>query len=84
MITSIRLRWSGHLARIEEGSGDFRFLTGKPTGKKSLGRPRHRREGDIKCILKKWALIQRTGFFGSGQGLLVSPYERGIKPQGVS
>ena len=33
------LRWAGHLARMEKRSG-FKILTGKPTGKRRLGRPR--------------------------------------------
>ena len=33
MIKSRRLRWAGHVARMEEGGSDFKVLTGKPTGK---------------------------------------------------
>ena len=33
VIKSRRLRWSCHVARIEEDSSDFKILTGKPTGK---------------------------------------------------
>ena len=29
-----RLRWAGHVARIEEGRSAFKILTGKPTGKR--------------------------------------------------
>jgi hypothetical protein len=39
---SIRLRWAGHIARMEVGRSDFKILTGKPTGKRPLGRPRRR------------------------------------------
>ena len=42
-ITSRRLRWAGHVVRMEEGRRAFKILTGKPTGKKPLGMPRHRR-----------------------------------------
>ena len=38
------LRWAGHVARMEEGRSAFKILTGKTTGKRSLGRPRHRWE----------------------------------------
>ena len=38
MIKSIRLRWAGHVVRIEEGRHTFKILTGKPTGKRHLGR----------------------------------------------
>ena len=44
VIKSRRLRWAGHLARMEEGRSAFRILTGKPTGKRPLGRPRCRWE----------------------------------------
>ena len=31
VIKSRRLRWAGHLARLEEGRSAFKILTGKPT-----------------------------------------------------
>ena len=40
VIKSIRLRWAGHVARMEEGRSAFKMLTGKPTGKRALGRPK--------------------------------------------
>jgi len=42
VIKSRRLRWAGHVARIEEGRSAFKILTGTPTGKRPLGRPRRR------------------------------------------
>ena len=44
VIKSIRLRWAGHIARMEEGRSAFKILTGKPIGKGPLGRPRRRWE----------------------------------------
>ena len=38
VIKSTRLRWADHEARMEEGMSDSKVLTGKPIGKKSLGR----------------------------------------------
>ena len=38
MIKFRRLRWAGHVARMEEGRSAFKILTGKPTGKRPLGR----------------------------------------------
>jgi hypothetical protein len=35
-IKSRRLRWEGHVARLEEGRSAFKILTGKPTGKRPL------------------------------------------------
>jgi hypothetical protein len=31
VIKSRRLRWEGHVARMEEGRSAFKILTGKPT-----------------------------------------------------
>ena len=38
MIKCRRLRWGGHVARMEEGKSAFKILTGTPTGKRPLGR----------------------------------------------
>jgi hypothetical protein len=53
VIKSRRLRWAGHVARMEEGRIGFKILTGTPTGKKPLGRPRHRWEDNIRMDLKE-------------------------------
>ena len=37
-----RLRWAGHVARMEEERSAFKILTGKPTRKRTLGKPRRR------------------------------------------
>ena len=37
VIKSRRLRWIGHVARMEEDRSAFKILTGKPTGKRPLG-----------------------------------------------
>jgi hypothetical protein len=34
-----------------EGRGAYRVLVGRPEGKRPLGRPRHRQEGNIKMDL---------------------------------
>ena len=39
VIKSRRMRWAGHVARMEEGRSAFKILTDKPTGKRTLGRP---------------------------------------------
>ena len=53
MINSRRLRWAGHVARMEEGKSGFKILTGKPAGKRPLGRPRRRWENNIKMDLEE-------------------------------
>ena len=52
VIKSRRLRWAGHVARMKEGRGAFKILTGTPTGKKPLGRPRRKWEDNIRIDLK--------------------------------
>jgi hypothetical protein len=46
------LRWAGHIARMEEGRSCFKIVTGKPTGKRPLGRPRRRWEYNIRMDLE--------------------------------
>ena len=53
LIKSRRLRWAGHVARMKEGKTAFKILTGKPTGKRSSGKSRRRREDNIKWVLRK-------------------------------
>ena len=40
VIKSRSMRWPGHVARMEEGSGVHKVLVGKPEGKRPFGRPR--------------------------------------------
>ena len=53
MIKCRRLRWAGHIVRMEEGRSALKILTGKPTGKRPLGRPRHRWEDNIRMDLEE-------------------------------
>ena len=57
VIKSRRLRWAGHVARMEEGRSAFKILTGTPAGKRPLGRPRHR--WDIRMNLKEIGINRR-------------------------
>ena len=40
VIKSRKLRWAGHVSTMEEDRIALKFLTGTPTGKKPIGRPR--------------------------------------------
>ena len=53
VIKSRRMRWAGHIARMGERRGVYRVLLGKPEGKRTLGRPRSRREENIKMDLQE-------------------------------
>ena len=44
---------AGHVARMEEGKSAFKILTGKPTGKRPLGRPRRRWEDNIRVDVEE-------------------------------
>ena len=60
MIKSRRFRWTGHVAAMEEGRNSFKMLTGKPTGKRPLGRPRCRWENNINMDLKEIGINTRN------------------------
>ena len=47
VIKSGRLRWAGHVARMEEGKSAFKILTGK----RPLEKPRQRWEDNIRMDL---------------------------------
>jgi hypothetical protein len=51
IIKSRRMRWEGHVARIEEKRNTYRLLVGKPEGKRPLGRPRRRWVDNIRIDL---------------------------------
>ena len=53
VIKSRRIRWAGHVARMEEGRGVHKVLVGKPEGKRPLGRPRRRWDDNIKMDLEE-------------------------------
>ena len=60
VIKSRRLRWAGHVARMEDGRSAFKMLTGKPTGKRPLGRARRRWEDNIRMDLEEIAIRARN------------------------
>ena len=60
MINSKRLRWAGHVARMEEGGRAFKIITGKFTGKRLLGRPRRRWEENIRMDIKEIGINTRN------------------------
>ena len=60
VIKSRRLRWAGHVARMEKGRSAFKIFTGIPTGKSPLGKPRHRWEDNIRMRLKEIGINMRN------------------------
>jgi hypothetical protein len=59
-IKSRRLRWAGHVAKMEEGRGAFEISTGTPAGKRPLGRPRRKWEDNIRIDLKEIGINTRN------------------------
>ena len=52
-LKSRRLRWAGHIARMEQSRNTYRVLVGKLEGKRPLGRPSRRWEDNIKIDLRE-------------------------------
>ena len=52
-LKSRRLRWAGHVTRMEQSRNAYRVLVGKPEGKRPLGRPRRRWKDNIKMDLRE-------------------------------
>ena len=71
--SSRRLRWAGHVARMEEGRSAFKILTGKPTGKKPLGRPRRRWDDNVRTDLKEIGIIRGIGLIRIRIGIIGEP-----------
>jgi hypothetical protein len=65
-IKSRRMRWVGHVARMEEGRKVYKVLVGKTEGKRPLGRPRRRWKDEIRIDLRdiSWG----CGVDSSGSG----------------
>ena len=55
-----RMRWAGHVARMEEGRVVNKVLVGKPEGKRPLGRKRRRRRIILRWIFGKWEGVVGT------------------------
>jgi hypothetical protein len=53
VIKSRRMRWTGHVERMEEGRGVYGVLVGRPIRRRPLGRPRSRWEDNIKMDVRE-------------------------------
>ena len=56
-----RFKWAEHVARMKECRSAFKMLTGKPTAKRPLGRPRRRWEDNIRMDLEDWVDSAQDG-----------------------
>jgi len=46
------MRWAGHVARMGKERDVYRFLVGKPEGRRPMGRPRRRWVDNIRMDLR--------------------------------
>jgi hypothetical protein len=53
MIKSRRMRWAGHVARMEEKMHACSILPGRPEGKRPPGRPRRRWVDNVKINFRE-------------------------------
>ena len=63
-LESRRLRWAGHVSRMEQFRNAYRVLVEKPESKRPLGRPRRRWKDNIKmdlrevgCVPEDWIVL---------------------------
>ena len=57
--------WAGLVARMEDGRRALKMLTGKPTGKRPLGRLRRRWEDSIRMNLKEIGINTMTWVYSA-------------------
>jgi hypothetical protein len=62
MLWVLLLEVGGTCSTHGEERGVYRVLVGRPEGKRPLGRPRRRWEGNIKMDLREIGIDGRTGF----------------------
>ena len=58
---------------MEEGRSAIKILTGKPTGKRPLGRPRRRWEDNIRMDLEEIGKMQVIGLIRLRIGIIGEP-----------
>jgi len=78
------MRWAGHVARMDEERGVYRFLVGKPEGKRPLGRPRRRWVDNIRMDLQEvgCGYVDWIGLAQDRDGRVADACECGNEPSG--
>jgi hypothetical protein len=68
VIKSIRIRWTGHVARMGDREGAYRVLVGRLDGKRPLEKHRLRWKDSIKLDLNEvgWGGMDWTGWLNTG------------------
>ena len=76
------MRWAGRVARMEEGRSAFKILTGKPSGRRPLGRPRRGWEDNIRLDPKEISISTRNWVDSAQDRDCWSVLMIGIEPPG--
>jgi hypothetical protein len=77
MIKSRRMRWVGYVARTEAKRAAYRILVGKPDGYGPLGRPKCRKQDNIKIDPSGKITMVWTGFIWRRIGIMADSCEQG-------
>jgi hypothetical protein len=80
IIKSRRMKWVGHVARMEKRNA-YRILVGKPEGKRPLARPRRKLVSNIQMDLSETVWVVWIGLIWLSK-LMEGSCEHGIKPSG--
>ena len=67
-VRSMRLRWAGHVARMDEASLCRQVMEGRPQGRRPPGRPRLRWRDTIVSDLRQLGVDDPDAFCPSGAG----------------
>ena len=73
MIKSIRLRYAGLAAGMEEGGSAFKILAGTPAGKRPFGRSMRRWEDNIRMDFKEIGINTRIGLIWLRKEIIGEP-----------
>jgi hypothetical protein len=59
IIKAQRIKWFGHIQRMDRASPNRKLLDWRPVGTRTVGRPRQRWQGDVMEDLKKLKVKNR-------------------------
>jgi hypothetical protein len=68
LIKSRRMRWALHVLRMAARRGAYRILVGRYEGRRPLGKPRRKQQGNIKMLSSRSGMGHGLESSGSGQG----------------
>ena len=70
MIKPRKIKWAGHIVKMEEGRSSFKIVTGKTLGKRSSGTPGRRWEDNTRIDFKEIGINARMGLIRLMMGII--------------